>query len=95
MISTTADCWPGPSSWIDYFHPEAADYYSTWFSYDKFNGSTPTLAGIWNDMNEPAVFDDSIEKTFPFELVHKLNDKGDTVRHRDVHNLYGMMHVSY
>lgn len=45
-------------------------------------------------MNEPAVFDETIEKTFPFELVHRLDNKGTTVRHKDVHNLYGMMHVS-
>lgn len=75
--------------------PEAADYYGTWYSYDKFNGSTPTLAGIWNDMNEPAIFDDSTEKTLPWETVHRLDNNGTaTVRHGDVHNIYGLMHVS-
>lgn len=75
--------------------PAAVDYYGSWYAYKKFNGSTPTLAGIWNDMNEPAIFDESIEKTFPFEVVHRLDNEGkNTVRHRDVHNLYGLTHVS-
>ncbi|KAJ8978536.1 hypothetical protein NQ317_009479 [Molorchus minor] len=81
-------CWPGLSSYIDFFNPEASDYYGSWYAYDKFNGSTPVLAGIWNDMNEPSVFDDTTEKTFPFELVHYGN-----ILHRDVHNIYGFMHV--
>ncbi|KAG5886479.1 hypothetical protein JTB14_026739 [Gonioctena quinquepunctata] len=83
-----ADCWPGLSSWIDYMIPEASDFYASWFSYDKFNGSTETLAGIWNDMNEPAVFDDSTEKTLPFEVLHN-----GSVKHGDIHNIYGFMHV--
>ncbi|KAJ8927406.1 hypothetical protein NQ314_020186 [Rhamnusium bicolor] len=64
------DCWPGLSSYIDFLNPEARDYYASWYAYDKFNGSTETLAGVWNDMNEPSVFDDSLEKTLPFETLH-------------------------
>ncbi|XP_056636238.1 neutral alpha-glucosidase AB-like [Diorhabda sublineata] len=81
-----ADCWPGASSWIDYMDPEASDYYGKWYAYDKFNGSTPTLAGIWNDMNEPAVFDDTIEKSMPYELVHYGN-----ATHGNIHNIYGFL----
>lgn len=75
-------------------NPDASKYYSLWFAYDKFNGTTPTLAGIWNDMNEPSVYNNSNENTFPFELVHKLDDNGTFITHRDVHNIYGLMHVS-
>ncbi|CAH1168271.1 unnamed protein product [Phyllotreta striolata] len=83
-----ADCWPGKSSWIDYMIPEASDYYASWYSYKKFNGSTPTLAGIWNDMNEPAVFDETIEKTMPWEVLHM-----GKVPHGEIHNIYGFTHV--
>ncbi|KAG5882816.1 hypothetical protein JTB14_024572, partial [Gonioctena quinquepunctata] len=79
-------CWPGLSSYIDFLNPEARDYYASWYSYEKFKGSTEVLAGIWNDMNEPSVFDDSLEKTMPFELVHYGN-----VLHRDIHNIYGFL----
>ncbi|KAJ8949570.1 hypothetical protein NQ318_016201 [Aromia moschata] len=79
-------CWPGLSSWIDFLNPEAREYYAGWYAFDKFNGSTETLAGIWNDMNEPATFDESLERTFPSELIHYGN-----IKHRDVHNIYGLM----
>ncbi|XP_018562576.1 neutral alpha-glucosidase C isoform X2 [Anoplophora glabripennis] len=80
------DCWPGLSSYLDFLNPEARDYYASWYSYEKFQGTTETLAGIWNDMNEPSVFDDSLEKTLPFETIHYGN-----ILHRDVHNIYGLM----
>ncbi|CAG9823718.1 unnamed protein product [Phaedon cochleariae] len=79
-------CWPGLSSYIDFLDPAARDYYSSWYAYDKFKGSTETLAGIWNDMNEPSVFDDSLEKTLPFETIHHGG-----VLHRDIHNIYGFL----
>lgn len=81
-------CWPGLSSYLDFLNPETRDYYASWYSYEKFEGSTETLAGVWNDMNEPSVFDDSLEKTLPFETIHYGN-----ILHRDVHNIYGLMQV--
>ncbi|KAJ8949575.1 hypothetical protein NQ318_016206 [Aromia moschata] len=81
-------CWPGLSSWIDFLDPAASDYYASWYAYDKFNGSTETLAGIWNDMNEPSVFDENFENTMPFETVHYGG-----VSHRDIHNIYGFLHT--
>ncbi|CAH1111002.1 unnamed protein product [Psylliodes chrysocephalus] len=80
-----ANCWPDLSSWIDFMIPKASDYYASWYSYKKFNGSTPALAGIWNDMNEPAVFDDNTEKTMPFDVLH-----AGKIPHGDIHNIYGL-----
>lgn len=80
----TGDCWPGLSSYIDFFNPNASAFVSSLYSYERFNDTTPTLGGIWNDMNEPSVFDESIEKTFPKDLVHYGG-----IEHRDVHNVYG------
>ncbi|XP_056636598.1 neutral alpha-glucosidase AB-like [Diorhabda sublineata] len=82
------NCWPGESSYIDFLNPEARNYYSNWYSYDKFVNSTSTLAGIWNDMNEPSVFDDSTEKSLPYDVLHY-----GEVQHRDVHNIYGLLHT--
>lgn len=73
---------------MDFMNPAAREYYGNQYSYDKFNQSTPTLAGIWNDMNEPSVFDIE-EQTMPNDAVHFGG-----VLHRDVHNIYGFLHVS-
>lgn len=84
--------WPGLSTWLDFLMPAARDYYASWHSYKKWNGTTPTLAGVWNDMNEPAVYM-GVEASFPNNLVHRIDNNGTEVLHRDVHNLYGLMHV--
>jgi len=46
------------------------------------------VAGFWNDMNEPSVFERA-DKTMPLDTVHRL-DNGATMDHRAAHNLYGM-----
>ncbi|CAF1341722.1 unnamed protein product [Rotaria sordida] len=77
-------CWPGSSMWLDYFNPDIYKWYSQRYTYDNYKGSTPNLF-IWNDMNEPSVFNGP-EVTFPKDIVHY----GDW-ENRDVHNLYGML----
>lgn len=79
-------CWPGNSSWMDYLNPAARDYYSGLFSYESWNGTTSTLGGIWNDMNEAAIFDEPNEKTFPLDLVHYGG-----VSNREIHNMYAFL----
>ena len=46
------------------------------------------VAGVWNDMNEPAVFD-SATGTFPLDVRH--DSDGRATDHREVHNVYGML----
>lgn len=48
-------CWPGASSYPDMLNPEIREWWADKFSYENYKGSTPTLY-IWNDMNEPSVF---------------------------------------
>ena len=48
-------CWPGSSSYIDMLSPEIREWWGGRFSYKNYVGSTPSLY-IWNDMNEPSVF---------------------------------------
>jgi len=80
-------CWPGSSTWIDFYNPKARDWWASNFNYDKYVGSTKNLF-TWNDMNEPSVFSGP-EITIPKDVIHYGN-----VEHRNVHNLYGTMFVS-
>src|SRR4051794_27483444 len=46
------------------------------------------VAGIWNDMNEPAVFD-TPTGTMPLDVRH--DNEGQPTDHREIHNVYGML----
>lgn len=48
-------CWPGSSSYLDMLNPQIRSWWGEKFSYENYVGSTPSLY-IWNDMNEPSVF---------------------------------------
>lgn len=76
-------CWPGSSHWIDSFNPAARAWWKSLFSYDKFKG-TMSNVWLWNDMNEPSVFNGP-EVTSPRDNIHYGNWE-----HRDLHNIYGM-----
>ncbi|UKZ93782.1 uncharacterized protein TrAFT101_008690 [Trichoderma asperellum] len=76
-------CWPGQSNWIDCFNPKAREWWKTLYKYDKFKGTMENTF-IWNDMNEPSVFDGP-ETSMPRDNLHY-----DNWEHRDVHNLNGM-----
>ncbi len=76
-------CWPGSSMWVDCFNPAAIAWWKSLFKYDSFKGTAPNTF-IWNDMNEPSVFNGP-ETTMPKDNLHF----GDW-EHRDVHNINGM-----
>jgi alpha 1,3-glucosidase len=78
-------CWPGSSSWLDYFNPTVRDFYASLFHYDSYKGSTKYLYS-WIDMNEPSVF------SGPEITMHKDNLHFGGLEHREVHNLYGFYH---
>ncbi|KAF2754890.1 glucosidase II alpha subunit [Pseudovirgaria hyperparasitica] len=80
-------CWPGSSHWIDCFNPAAITWWKTLFKYEKFAGTAPNTF-IWNDMNEPSVFNGP-ETTMPKDNLHHGNWE-----HRDVHNINGMTFVN-
>nr|AQW43007.1 aNeutral alpha-glucosidase AB [Nilaparvata lugens] len=79
-------CWPGSSSYPDVLNPEVRDYYAEQYKFDKYLGSTDDVH-IWNDMNEPSVFNGP-EVTMPKDLMHYGGWE-----HRDIHNIYGMLFV--
>lgn len=80
-------CWPGSSYWVDCFSPAAREWWASLFQYKKFVGSAHNL-WLWNDMNEPSVFNGP-ETTMPKDNLHYGNWE-----HRDVHNLNGLTLVN-
>jgi alpha-glucosidase len=46
------------------------------------------VAGFWDDMNEPALF--NVRKSMPEEVRHRL-DGGGTADHVAIHNAYGLL----
>ncbi|XP_001355295.2 neutral alpha-glucosidase AB [Drosophila pseudoobscura] len=79
-------CWPGSASYPDFFNPDVRQYYASQFDTSRFQTVTADVM-LWNDMNEPSVFNGP-EITAPKDLIHYGNWE-----HRDVHNLYGHMHL--
>lgn len=76
--------WPGDCYFIDFTNPDAREWWAGLFKgLIEENG----VRGVWNDMNEPAVFEvDS--KTFPPDVRHDYD--GHPCSHRKAHNVYGM-----
>ncbi|HEX4049137.1 MAG TPA: TIM-barrel domain-containing protein [Elusimicrobiota bacterium] len=75
--------WPGDSVFPDFTLTRVRDWWGGLYK----NFVRMGIAGFWNDMNEPAVFDET--KTMPLDAVHRLDD-GSTADHRAIHNVYGM-----
>ncbi|KAH9485679.1 Glucosidase 2 subunit alpha [Psilocybe cubensis] len=84
-------CWPGSSSWTDFFNPASWDWWKGIFkpegNPDKWTWTKSTTdIHIWNDMNEPSVFNGP-EITMPKDNIHYGGWE-----HRDVHNINGMLY---
>ncbi|KAI9266106.1 glycosyl hydrolases family 31-domain-containing protein [Sporodiniella umbellata] len=77
-------CWPGQSSWIDFAHRAAYDWWKKKFAFHEFKGTRENVY-IWNDMNEPSVFNGP-EITMQKEMIH--DGKWE---HRVLHNMYALL----
>jgi len=75
---------PGPSVFPDFSKPAARDWWGGLYRSLLDAG----VAGIWNDMNEPAVFD-TPSGTMPLDARH--DNEGRPSDHREVHNVYGLL----
>src|SRR5438874_42786 len=76
--------WPGDSVFPEFSLSRSREWWGT--LYKDFVGMG--IAGFWNDMNEPALFERR-DKTMPLATVHRLDD-GSKLDHRAVHNMFGM-----
>jgi len=76
--------WPGNCYFPDFTNPKVRRWWSGLFQ--ELIQETG-VRGVWNDMNEPALFE--IEgKSFPDDVRHDFD--GHPCSHRKAHNVYGM-----
>lgn len=76
------DVWPGKCVFPDFTNPKVRKWWSGLFKQLVNVG----VRGVWNDMNEPAVFEIG---TFPEDVRHDYD--GEPCSHRMAHNVYGHM----
>ena len=79
-----ADKNPGPSVFPDFSNPAARKWWGSLYQSFLDIG----VAGIWNDMDEPAVFD-TASGTMPLDVV--FDNEGQPTTHREIHNVYGQL----
>ena len=80
--------WPGPSVFPDFTQQSTRRWWGMLYTSFVSDG----LAGFWNDMNEPSVFN-TPDKTIPNDAQHRIDETGFEPRiasHREIHNVYGM-----
>ncbi|MBD2251333.1 glycoside hydrolase family 31 protein [Nostoc parmelioides] len=82
--------WPDKAVFPDFLRPEVRDWWGSWHKSLISMG----VAGIWNDMNEPALddrpFGDPGNKiSFPLDAPQGPAD--EMSNHAETHNLYGLM----
>ncbi len=77
---------PGMSVFPDFSKPAGRDWWGGLFKFYTDDG----VAGIWNDMNEPAVFVD------PFHTMDndaRFDNEGQPSDARELHNVYGLLNT--
>jgi alpha-glucosidase len=75
---------PGPSVFPDFTRPATRGWWGALYARLLDIG----VAGIWNDMNEPAVFD-TPTGTMPLDV--RFDNEGLPAAHSAVHNVYGQL----
>ncbi|GAA4010853.1 glycoside hydrolase family 31 protein [Hymenobacter fastidiosus] len=74
--------WPGLCNFPDFTRPAVREWWAGLF---KGLIGEDGVKGVWNDMNEPAVFE---RGTFPDDV--RFDYDGHSASHKKAHNIYGM-----
>jgi hypothetical protein len=82
------DVWPGPCAFPDFTRPGTRQWWSTLYPDFMARG----IDGVWNDMNEPAVFNGP-DKTMPVDNIHRGGGELPPGPHLRYHNVYGMLMI--
>ncbi|MEO0557976.1 MAG: TIM-barrel domain-containing protein [Bacteroidota bacterium] len=88
------EVWPGLCAFPDYTRADVRE----WWGRLHTELVTQGVDGIWNDMNEPALFEvahvegsmaaEEAVGTLPEHALHAMDGRGGT--HAEAHNIYGM-----
>lgn len=81
------EVWPGASVFPDFTRAKVREWWGSLYEDFVKKG----IAGFWNDMNEPAIFNQD-SKTMPLTVHHRI-DSGQTLSHEAAHNIYGMQNA--
>ncbi len=83
------EVWPGVCVFPDYLNRDVRNWWAGLYKdFMAYN-----IDGVWNDMNEPAVFNVA-SKTMPEDNVHRADPElGGTDTHDRYHNVYGMQMI--
>lgn len=82
----TGEVWPGQCVFPDYTRPQTMAWWADLYSDFMATG----IDGVWNDMNEPAIFNVP-SKTMPEDNVHRGGGDLSEGPHARYHNVYGML----
>lgn len=80
--------WPGDCAFPDFTRPETREWWGELYKDFMATG----IDGIWNDMNEPSVFDGP-GGTIPLSCMHQGGGDLPAGRHQMWHNAYGRLMV--
>lgn len=80
--------WPGDVAFPDFTRPETRSWWGGLYKDFMAKG----IDGIWNDMNEPSVFD-TPNKTMPENNLHRGGGNMPAGSHLRYHNVYGYLMV--
>jgi len=82
------DVWPGPCKFPDFTMPETRSWWASLY----VDFMSQHIDGVWNDMNEPAVFDVP-DHSMPVDNIHRGGGGMLPGSHLRYHNVYGMLMI--
>jgi alpha-glucosidase len=77
---------PGKSVFPDFSKPSAREWWGSMLKFYTDDG----VAGIWNDMNEPAAF---VDPFHTMDLDARHDNEGQPTDTREIHNVYGLLNT--
>jgi alpha-glucosidase len=82
----TGEVWPGACHFPDYTRPETRAWWAGLYT----NFLAQGVDGVWNDMNEPGIFDGP-NHSMPLDCWHRGGGGLPAGPHAQYHNVYGML----